>query len=41
MDKLKLLLVVGVLLISTVIAAAKFVLTELHEFWLFVKCLQW
>jgi hypothetical protein len=41
MDKLKLLLVVSVLLVSTMIAAAKFLLMELHDFWLFVQHLHW
>ena len=35
------LLVVGVLLVSTMVAAAKLVLMELHDFWLFMLNLQW
>ena len=41
MEKFKLLLVVTVVLVSTTLAAARFLLTEVHDFWMFLLHLQW
>jgi hypothetical protein len=41
MNKFKLLLSILIVLVSTVLAAAKFLLTEVHDFWLFLQRLQW
>jgi hypothetical protein len=41
MNKFKLLLGLVIVVASGVIAAAKFLLTEVHVFWLFLTHLQW
>ena len=41
MERFKLLLGLVIVLISTMLAAAKFLLTELNDFWEFMKHLQW
>jgi hypothetical protein len=41
MERFKLLLVIVVVLVSTVLAATRFLLMELHDFWLFVQTLRW
>jgi hypothetical protein len=41
MNRLKLLLSVFVVFVSTVLAAAKFLLAEVHDFWELLKHLQW
>jgi hypothetical protein len=41
MERFKVLLVVIVVLVSSVLAAARFLLIEVHDFWLFLQHLQW
>jgi hypothetical protein len=41
MEKFKMLLVMIVVVVATVLAAARFLLTEVHDFWMFLQHLQW
>jgi hypothetical protein len=42
MEKFKMLLVLTVVVVvATVLAAARFLLMEAHDFWLFLHHLQW
>lgn len=41
MEKLKLLLLMLIIIVSAVLAVAKFLLIEGHDFWVFVSSLRW
>jgi hypothetical protein len=41
MEKIKVLLVMTVMVVATAVAAARFLLTEVHDFWVFLRQLQW
>jgi hypothetical protein len=41
MERFKVLLVIVVVVVSTVLAVARFLVTEIHDFWEFLWRFQW